>query len=87
MTYTTDSTKIEKFLSLNPYLLGQFGKYRLFEHPTRGDEAPVMMLTPNNAALVSTGFWDMGDFDLELCQDLDPNVFYDMRPEISDMES
>jgi len=74
MTHTIKPETIEKFLSLNPYLLGQFGNYRLYEHPTRGDESPIMMLTPNNAALVSTGFWDMGDFDLELCQDLDPNL-------------
>ena len=58
-----------KFLEHNPTLLASFGGFNLYEHPTRGDEAPVYMVTPNGA-LINTGFYDLGDFDLDLCLDL-----------------
>lgn len=74
MTHTTNPETITKFKAANPYLLQQIGPYTLWEHPTRGDEAPILMLTPNDAALVSTGFYDLGDFDLDLCHELDPDI-------------
>jgi len=30
-----------KFLAANPTQLGSFGSFKLWEHPTRGDEAPI----------------------------------------------
>ena len=63
------ATQIEKFFSLNPTLLATFGGFRLYEHPTRGDTAPIFMSTPDGR-LVNTGFYDLGDFDLELCHEL-----------------
>jgi len=71
MTYTNKPETIAKFKAMNPTLLMQINAYQLYEHPTRGDEAPIMMLTPDDV-LVSTGFWDLGDFDLDLCHELDP---------------
>ena len=78
MSYTSNPQTIEKFLALEPYLFDQIGGYRFFEHPKLGDEAPIMMLTPNDKFLVSTGFYDLEDFDLELCQAVDPDNICDM---------
>jgi hypothetical protein len=62
-------TPAARFLALNPTLLTSVGAFRLYEHPTRGDTAPVYMVTPDNL-LVNTGFYDLGDFDLALCEEL-----------------
>ena len=62
-------TPTQKFLSLNPYRLASFGGFDLWEHPTRGDSAPIYMTTPDGR-LINTGFYDLGDFDLELCYEL-----------------
>ena len=58
-----------QFLSHNPTLLASYGDFKLYEHPLRGDTAPIYMLTPIGR-LVNTGFYDLGDFDLDLCIDL-----------------
>ena len=61
-----------KFLAHNPTLLASFGGFRLFEHPTLGDSAPVYMVTPAGY-LINTGFYDLGDFEddgLALCLEL-----------------
>jgi hypothetical protein len=50
-----------KFFEHNPTLLATFGGYRLYEHPLRGDTAPVYMSTPSGA-LINTGFYDLGDW-------------------------
>ena len=50
-----------KFFEQNPTLLATFGGYRLYEHPTRGDLAPMFMSTPSGT-LINTGFYDLGDF-------------------------
>lgn len=60
MTFRTVA-ETAKFMAHKPYLLATFGGYRLFEHPTRGDSAPVYMTTPNGT-LINTGFYDLGDF-------------------------
>jgi len=59
-------TPLERFLSKNPTLLASFGRFDLWEHPTQGDTAPIFMSTPDGR-LINTGFYDLGDFDLELC--------------------
>lgn len=73
-------SQLEKFLSHKPTLLATFCGYRLYEHPLRGDSAPIYMSTPDGS-LINTGFYDLGDFyfhehgdnnphGLELCQEL-----------------
>ena len=61
---------VEKFMLHNPTLLASFGGYKLYEHPTRGDTAPIYMTTLEGR-LINTGFYDLGDFDLELCLELE----------------
>jgi len=65
--------KTESFLSKNPTQLTQFGDFKLFEHPTRGDTAPIYMVTPSGR-LINTGFYDLEDFDLELCLELEEST-------------
>jgi hypothetical protein len=67
---TESMTKAETFLSKNPTELAQFGGFKLYEHPTRGDTAPIYMITPSGR-LMNTGFFDLGDFDLALCLEID----------------
>ena len=62
-------TPLEAFLSKNPTLLATYGSYNAWEHPTRGDTAPVYLSTPDGR-LINTGFYDLGDFDLDLCVEL-----------------
>lgn len=66
-------TPATRFLAQNPTKLGTFGGYNLWEHPTRGDTAPIYMTT-HDVRLINTGFYDMGDFDLDLCIELDPEA-------------
>lgn len=62
-------TAADTFLAKNPTELGAFGGFKLWEHPTRGDTAPIYMTTPDDR-LINTGFYDMGDFDLALCEEI-----------------
>jgi hypothetical protein len=48
----------------------QIEGYKLWEHPTRGDTDCVYMSTPSGR-LIATGFYDLDDFDLDLCIELD----------------
>jgi len=66
-------TKTESFLSKNPTQLAQFGGFKLFEHPTRGDTASIYMVTPSDC-LINTGFYDLDDFDLDLCLELEESA-------------
>lgn len=62
-------TTTAAFLEKNPTRLATIDGYSLWEHPTRGDTAPIYMTTPDGR-LINTGFYDMGDFDLALCEEL-----------------
>ena len=62
--------KTKQFLSHDPTELMRVGGYILYEHPTRGDEAPIYMVTPTGK-LCNTGFYDLDDFDLDLCRELE----------------
>ena len=62
-------TELERFLNRGPYHLMNIAGYDLWEHPVYGDNACVYMSTPDGK-LVATGFYDLGDFDLELCKEL-----------------
>lgn len=57
------------FLAHNPTLLATYGDFKLYEHPIHGDAASIYMVTPQGT-LVNTWFYDLGDFDLDLCLDL-----------------
>ena len=59
----------DKFMAHNPTVILTIGGYTLYEHPTRGDTAPLYMATPDGR-LINTGFYDTGDFDLALCEEL-----------------
>jgi hypothetical protein len=63
-------SQVAKFFEHNPTLLASFGGYNLYEHPTRGDGAHIYMSTPSGK-LINTGFYDLGDFDLSLCMELE----------------
>jgi hypothetical protein len=63
----------QTFLSHNPTELARIGAFKLFEHPTRGDTAPIYMITPSGQ-LINTGFYDLGDFDLALCLELEESA-------------
>jgi hypothetical protein len=62
MTQTIDWTRAT--------VLTRIGRYTLLEHPIRGDTAPIYMTTPKGK-LINTGFYDLGDFDLLLCEELE----------------
>jgi len=67
------ATATQTFLAKNPTELARFGGFKLYEHPTRGDTAPVYMITPSGQ-LINTGFYDLGDFDLALCLELEESA-------------
>jgi len=64
------------FLSHKPYQFASFDGYGLFEHPAWGDDAPIIMTTPNGD-VIETCFWDMDDFNsagLDLCVEIDADT-------------
>jgi hypothetical protein len=63
-------SKLDRFLARDPYLFMEIEGYKLWEHPTYGDTAPIYMSTPGGR-LINTGFYDLDDFDLDLCTELD----------------
>lgn len=63
------SDKARAFLAQSPTKLGTAGPFTLWEHPTRGDTAPVCMLTPCGR-IMSTGYYDLGDLDAETCAEI-----------------
>lgn len=66
----SEVSKLDRFLARDPYLLMEIEGYKLWEHPTRGDTDCVYMSTPGGR-LINTGFYDLDDFDLDLCVELD----------------
>ena len=63
-------------LSHNPTRLGTFGGYDLYEHPTLGEDFPVIMTTPSGD-VIETCFWDMDDFNsvgIELCIEVESDT-------------
>ncbi|MGL5078786.1 MAG: hypothetical protein ACRDBG_23560 [Waterburya sp.] len=42
-----------------PELVGEVAGYRFYEHPIRGDEAPLVMITPDGRMVKRTDFWDL----------------------------
>jgi hypothetical protein len=71
----SEVSKLDRFLARDPYLFMEIEGYKLWEHPTYGDTAPIYMSTPGGR-LINTGFYDLGDFldpteGLALCIELD----------------
>jgi len=52
------SDKAKAFLEKKPYLIGTVAGHTFYEHPTYGDESPLVMITPEGKVKVSA-FWDM----------------------------
>jgi hypothetical protein len=52
----SDNAKV--FLKLNPVLLGNVAGHWFYEHPTKGDESPLVVITPNGEKRLS-GFWEV----------------------------
>lgn len=48
-----------KLMAKKPTHLGQAGGHQWYEHPTRGDEAPLIAVKNGEAYL--TEFWEMED--------------------------
>ena len=59
-----------EFLELNPYKLASYGDFDVYEHPRGGDESPVILVTLSGAVIL-TCFYDLGDFDLDLCIEIE----------------
>jgi hypothetical protein len=66
MTLTENA---QNFLSHNPTELCSVAGVRFYEHPLRGDNAPIYAVTAAGK-LVNTGFWDCGDFDADLVSEM-----------------
>ena len=79
---SVELTPAESFLTKNPTELARFGGFKLYEHPTRGDTASIYMTTPSGQ-LINTSFYDLGDFDLALCLDLEESTKDENRIQLS----
>lgn len=64
---------LDKFMSHNPTHLGNVAGFHFFEHPLRGDELPIYMVTPDKR-LINTQCYDLEDLDLESCLDIAANA-------------
>lgn len=54
----------EKFLAYNPTLLGSVYGWKLYEHPTKGDEAPVIAICPKGTVYNTCEFEYTDAYDL-----------------------
>ena len=52
------SDKARAFLAKNPTLIGRVLGHAFYESPTYGDEAPLLVVTPEGK-LKRTGFWEL----------------------------
>ena len=60
----TDNAR--RFLDAGAYKLASIAGVHFYEHPTRGDNAPVFAIT-RDGRLIDTGCYDLGDFDAAYC--------------------
>ena len=56
MKVLTDNAKA--FLALKPALVGMVAGNHFYEHPTLGDESPLVMITHDGRKKLSS-FWDL----------------------------
>lgn len=50
----------EKFFAAHPTLIGVVGNVRFYEHPTKGDESPLIAVTETECGV--SDFWDLPTF-------------------------
>lgn len=51
-----------RFLASKPTLIGSRLGHRFYEHPTRGDEAPLLVIT-RDGSLKRSPFWEIPSLD------------------------
>ena len=51
------------FAAKEPMLLGYVAGYAFYEHPTKGDEAPLYAVGPQEREWGCTHFWDVPSVD------------------------
>ena len=54
----TLSDKAQTFLANKPYLMGVVAGYKFYEHPTRGDESPLLVIGPDGKLKLSD-HWEL----------------------------
>ena len=54
----TLSDNAKAFLAGKPYCVGAVAGYRFYEHPTRGDESPLLVIGPNGKVKLSE-HWEL----------------------------
>jgi hypothetical protein len=50
--------KAKAFLAKNPTAIGTVAGHKFYEHPTLGDESPLIVITPDGNVQVSD-FWEL----------------------------
>lgn len=53
---TVTNLTVDRLKTMSP--LFEIKKYQFFEHPTYGDEAPLIVLTPDERVIVQSDTWD-----------------------------
>ena len=54
------------FFNQNPTKIGDHSRFGLYEHPTLGDEAPVIAANCNTGIVFSTGYYDPQDDESDM---------------------
>ncbi len=58
-TILVETYDYHDFMSRDPMLVGVVGSWKFYEHPTRGDEAPLVGVNTATRECVLTSFWDV----------------------------
>lgn len=58
----TLSDKAKTFLANKPYLMGVVAGHKFYEHPTRGDESPLLVIGPDGKLKLSD-HWEVPSWD------------------------
>lgn len=64
-----------EFFGYKPTQLARIGDFSLYEHPTACDNAPIFLYNVLTRHLVNTYFYDLGEFDLALCMEIESGAF------------
>ena len=57
--YLSKQINKAKFMAHNPTLIGNVAGYRFYEHPTEGDESPMIVIGHGLCGL--SDYWDLPD--------------------------
>ena len=55
--HISKSYDLDKFMARNPYYMGQTLNFRFYEHPTMGDEAPLIISNGKECGL--SHYWEI----------------------------